>query len=163
MANDDVLDATDRRILREIQDDGRISIVDLAERVNLSKSPCLKRLKKLEHSGFIRGYHAELDPKKLSQGYLCYVQVKLMNTTRTKLEEFNRAARKVPQVQSCHMVSGGYDYLLKVRTRDMDQYRILLGDVISELPGVGQTSTYPVMEQVKDTMIVAIETDEDSI
>ncbi len=154
------IDATDRRILDALQHDGRISIVDLADLVNLSKSPCLKRLRRLEKAGFIRGYHAELDPKKLAQGYLVYVQVKLVNTTRSSLEAFNRAARDIPQVQSCHMVSGGYDYLLKVRTKDMDSYRALLGDVISAIPNVGQTSTYPVMEQVKDTMFVAVNEDD---
>jgi Lrp/AsnC family transcriptional regulator, leucine-responsive regulatory protein len=155
------IDSIDKKILHKLQQDGRISVVDLAESVNLSKSPCLKRLRRLEKAGFINGYYAELDPKKLSQGYLVYVQVKLANTTRACLEEFNRAARLVPQIQSCHMVSGGYDYLLKVRTRDMDTYRILLGDVISELPNVGQTSTYPVMEQVKDTMLIAVDANED--
>jgi Lrp/AsnC family leucine-responsive transcriptional regulator len=152
----DQLDSADFRILREIQNDGRMPVVELAERVNLSKSPCLKRLRRLEKEGFIRRYIAELDAKKMAQGYLVYVQVKLANTTRLKLEEFNRSVQSVPQIQSCHMVSGGYDYLLKIRTRDMDEYRILLGDVISCLPGITQTSTYPVMEEVKDTMILAI-------
>jgi Lrp/AsnC family transcriptional regulator, leucine-responsive regulatory protein len=157
MSYSDQLDSADLRILREIQTDGRMPVVELAERVNLSKSPCLKRLRRLEKEGFIRGYFAELDAKKLAQGYLVYVQVKLANTTRLKLEEFNRSVQNVTQIQSCHMVSGGYDYLLKVRTRDMDEYRILLGDVISCLPGVAQTSTYPVMEDVKDTIAIAIE------
>jgi Lrp/AsnC family transcriptional regulator, leucine-responsive regulatory protein len=151
------IDQADRRILAELQQNGRISIVELAEAVNLSKSPCLTRLRRLEKAGYIRGYYAQLDPKKLAHGYLVYVQVKLIDTTRASLEEFNRAAREVPQIQSCHMVSGGYDYLLKVRTRDMDTYRALLGDVISALPKVGQTSTYPVMEQVKDNMFIGVD------
>ncbi len=152
----DQLDAADLRILREIQNDGRMPVVELAERVNLSKSPCLKRLRRLEKEGYIRRYIAELDAKKMAQGYLVYIQVKLANTTRAKLEEFNKAVQSVPQIQSCHMVSGGYDYLLKVRTRDMDEYRMMLVDVISGLPAVAQTSTYPVMEEVKDTMTLAI-------
>lgn len=152
----DQLDAADLRILHEIQHDGRMPVVDLAERVNLSKSPCLKRLRRLEKEGYIRRYIAELDAKKMAQGYLVYVQVKLANTTRAKLEEFNKAVQSVPQIQSCHMVSGGYDYLLKVRTRDMDEYRMMLVDVISGLPAVAQTSTYPVMEEVKDTITLAI-------
>jgi Lrp/AsnC family transcriptional regulator, leucine-responsive regulatory protein len=151
------LDAIDKSILKEVQNDGRLSIVDLAGRVNLSKSPCLKRLRRLESEGYIRGYYAELDAKKLSYGHLVFVQVKLSNTTRSKLEEFNRAVQHVPQVLSCHMMSGGYDYLLKVRTRDMDEYRILMGDIISALPSVGQTSTFAVMEEVKDTMIVPLD------
>lgn len=150
------LDHYDLRILQEIQADGRLSVVELADRINLSKSPCLKRLKKLEATGYVRSYQALLDPKKLDVGYLVFVQVKLVTTTLSKLEEFNEAVRQIPEVQSCHMMSGGYDYLLKVRTRDMDAYRILLGDVISSLPGVGQTSTFPVMEEVKDSMALPI-------
>jgi Lrp/AsnC family transcriptional regulator, leucine-responsive regulatory protein len=150
------LDFADLRILREIQHDGRMPVVELAERVNLSKSPCLKRLRRLEKDGYIRRYIAELDARKMEQGYLVYVQVKLANTTRLILEEFNRAVQTVPQIQSCHMVSGGYDYLLKIRTRDMEEYRLLLVDVISSLPAVAQTSTYPVMEEVKDTLTLAI-------
>jgi Lrp/AsnC family transcriptional regulator, leucine-responsive regulatory protein len=155
----DQLDAADLRILREIQQDGRMPVVELAERVNLSKSPCLKRLRRLEKDGFIRRYVAELDAKKMAQGYLVYVQVKLANTTRICLEEFNKAVQSVPQIQSCHMVSGGYDYLLKIRTRDMEEYRMMLVDVISGLPSVAQTSTYPVMEEVKDTIAMAINED----
>jgi Lrp/AsnC family leucine-responsive transcriptional regulator len=151
------LDATDRRILKEVQNDGRLSIVELAARVNLSKSPCLKRLRRLENEGYIKRYYAELDAKKLSYGHLVFVQVKLTNTTRAKLEEFNRSVQLVPQVLSCHMMSGGYDYLLKVRSRNMEEYRILLGDVISALPSVGQTSTFAVMEEVKDTMMLPLD------
>ncbi len=143
------LDPTDRRILREIQSDGRMPVVELAERVNLSKSPCLKRLRRLEKDGYIKGYRAELDPKRLGYGYLVFVQVKLVNTTRAKLEEFNRAVQDVPQIEGCHMMAGGYDYLLTVRTRDMDDYRLFLGEVLSGLPGIDQTSTFPVMEEVK--------------
>ncbi len=153
----DHLDPTDLRILREIQTQGRLAAVDLAERVNLSKSPCLKRLRALEKSGLIKGYRAELDARRLSYGHLVFVQVKLANTTRAKLEEFNAAVQCVPQIQSCHMMSGGYDYLLKIRTRDMSHYRTLLGDVLSELPGIAQTSTFAVMEEVKDTMEVPID------
>ena len=152
------MDYVDRRILEEVQKDGRIAVVELAERVNLSKSPCLKRLRRLEKEGYIRGYRADLDPDKIAQGYLVFVQVKLENTKSEKLVAFNNAVRKVPQVMSCHMLSGGYDYLLKIRTPDMSAYRALLGDVISGLPGVHQTSTFPVMEEVKDTTIMVIET-----
>lgn len=154
-ANTKDLDFIDQHILAAIQNDGRMTIVELADRVGITKSPCLARLRALEKGGYILGYRALLDAKKLGQGYLVYVQVKLLDTTLARLEEFNHAVRQIPQVQSCHMMSGGYDYLLKVRTRDMDEYRLLLGDVLSRLPGIGQTSTYPVMEEVKDTMAVA--------
>lgn len=157
MENGGQLDNTDRRILREIQKEGRVSVVELAERVNLTKSPCLKRLRRLEKEKFIRAYQAVLDPKKIQQDYLVFVQVKLESTTSKSLEQFNMAACKVPQILSCHMLSGGYDYLLKVRTKDMHTYRELLGDIISDLPGVFQTSTFPVMEEVKDTSLLLVE------
>jgi Lrp/AsnC family transcriptional regulator, leucine-responsive regulatory protein len=144
-----LFDSTDRRILREIQSDGRMPVVELAERVNLSKSPCLKRLRRLEKDGYINGYRAELDPKKLGYGYLVFVQVTLVNTTRITLEAFNRAMQDVPQIEGCYMMAGGYDYLLKVRTKDMDDYRLFLGEILSGQPGIGQTSTFPVMEEVK--------------
>ncbi len=156
MTNIDQLDVIDLRILSVIQSDGRMPVVDLAERVNLSKSPCLKRLRRLEKDGFIQGYCARLDPKKLGQGHLVFVQVKLANTSRSVLEHFNRAVQDIPQIQSCHMMSGGYDYLLKIRTRDMEDYRIFLSDIISALPGIAQTSTFPVMEEVKDVFALAI-------
>lgn len=151
------LDATDRRILAEIQRDGRAPIVDLADRIALSKSSCLDRLRRLERDGYIRGYRADLDPQKIEQGYLVYVEVKLESTVSQMLQKFNAAVKRVPQILSCHMMSGGFDYLLKVRTRDMHAYRELLGDVIAELPGVQQTSTYPVMEEVKETSLLLVD------
>lgn len=156
----DTLDFFDRRILKVIQDDGRIAVVDLAERVGLSKSPCLKRLRRLEQSGFIRGYRADLDPFRIQQGYLVFVQVKLSTTKRAALEDFNKAVRDIPEIMSCHMMAGGFDYLLKVRTRDMNSYRQFLGDVLSVLPGVDQTSTFPVMEQVKEAHTLVIKEDQ---
>ncbi|PCI62904.1 MAG: proline dehydrogenase transcriptional activator [Kordiimonadales bacterium] len=150
MKNCRSLDSIDKRILDAVQRDGRISIVDLAEQVNLSKSPCLQRLRKLERDGFILGYRADLDPQKMEHGHLVYVQVKLESTTRRSLEKFNEAVKNIPEILVCHMLSGGFDYLLKIRTADMAAYRELLGDVISELPCVHQTSSFPVMEEVKD-------------
>ena len=151
------LDNIDKKILYEIQKNGRINLVDLAAKVNLSKSPCYQRLKRLEQEKYIMGYRAELDPKKIARGYLVYVQVKLESTKRTALDKFNKAVKAVPEILTCHMMSGGYDYLLKVRTRDMTEYRELLGDVISNLPGILQTSTFPVMEQVKETTELSLE------
>ena len=145
------IDLIDKKILNVIQRQGRIPLVDLAREVNLSKSPCYQRLKRLEAQKYIRGYKADLDPNKISSGYLVYVQVKLASTKRAALEGFNKAVKDIPQILTCNMLSGGYDYLLKVRTRDMEEYRELLGDVISELPSVNQTSSFPVMEQVKET------------
>ncbi len=157
MRNFKSLDNVDRNILHEIQRDGRIAFVDLAEKVGLSKSPCLKRLRALEKEGYIKGYRAELDANKIEQGYLVYMQVKLRSTNRDALRRFNQAVQDVKEIMSCDMMSGGYDYLLKVRTRDMHAYRELLGDVLSVLPGIDQSSSFPVMEQVKETSYLVVE------
>ncbi|WP_026941796.1 Lrp/AsnC ligand binding domain-containing protein [Hellea balneolensis] len=153
----EALDSIDRKILREIQQNGRISFIDLAGKVGLSKSPCLKRLRALEKERFIKGYRAELDADKISRGYLVYVQVKLSRTNREALQAFNSAVQDIKEIMCCDMMSGGYDYLLKVRTRNMHTYREFLGDVISVLPGIDQTSSFPVMEQVKEISHLVVE------
>ena len=145
------LDTHDRKILRAMQANGRLSVNDLSDIVGLSKTPCLTRLRRLEASGYIQRYKGVLDPSKIRQDYITFVQVKLEATTRRHLDAFSAAVQAIPQIQSCHMMSGGYDFLLKIRTRNMKTYRELLGDVLSELPGIAQTSTFPVMETVKDT------------
>jgi Lrp/AsnC family leucine-responsive transcriptional regulator len=150
------LDNIDKSILEILQFEGRISVVDLAKRVGLSKTPCLTRLRRLEKTNYIEGYQARINPGKVNQGYLVYVQVKLENTTSRALKTFNEAVRVIPDIMSCHMLSGGYDYLLKVRTKDMVSYRDLLGDVIASLPGVLQISSFPVMEEVKDSAVIKI-------
>jgi len=157
MENFKSLDQADRKILEEVQKDGRISVVDLAAKVNLTKTPCLNRLRRLEKHGFIRGYRADLDPQRIAQGHLVYVQVKLESTAREMLDDFNRAVRDIPEILACHMMAGGYDYLLQIRCRNMAAYRSLLGDVISFLPAVQQTSTFPVIEEVKDSGLLLID------
>ena len=151
MSQFDDLEDTDRKILGMVQRNGRASISDIAEEVGLSKTPTLNRLRRLESDGTIKHYKAVIDPEKIHQSYITFVQVKLEGTTRAHLDTFCRAVLDVPQIQSCHMMSGGYDFLLKIRTRNMRTYRAFLGDVLSELPGIAQTSTFPVMETVKDS------------
>ena len=146
----ETLDPFDRKILRSVQENGRLSVSELSERVGLSKTPCLNRIRRLEKAGYIQRYKAVLSATKIRQDYVTFVQVKLERTTRRHLDDFCRAVRKIPEIQSCHMMSGGYDFLLKIRTRNMRTYREFLGDVLSELPSVAQTSTFPVMETVKD-------------
>lgn len=145
------LDGFDRQILRAMQENGRLSISDLSDEVGLSKTPCLTRLRRLEAQGYIQRYKGVLDATKIRQDYVTFVQVKLASTTRRQLQAFSDAVQDIPQIQSCHMMSGGYDFLLKIRTRNMRTYRELLGDVLSELPGIAQTSTFPVMETVKES------------
>lgn len=156
MGMTDDIDQADLRILRAVQANGRLSIAELSEQVGLSKTPCLKRLRRLEEQGYITHYKAVLNASKLHRDYTAFVQVKLASTTRRDMDAFSAAAKAIPQVQSCHMMSGGFDFLLKIQTRDMKTYRELLGDVISELPCIAHTSSYTVMETVKDVDHVVI-------
>lgn len=144
------MDNIDRKILKTLQENGRMSITELSEIVNLSKTPCAERVRRLEKTGMIDGYRAALNAEALGLGYVTFVQVTLEQTTTEILEKFNRAVRRIPEVEACHMTAGGFDYLLKVRTSGMADYRKLLGDRIGALPGVAQTHTYPVMETVSD-------------
>ncbi len=150
------LDTIDCRILNELQDNGRLSIVDLAERVHLTKTPCSERVKRLEKAGVIKGYRAVLDPSKVGMNHVTVVHVTLVQTSDNSLETFNNAVKQVPEVESCLMIAGQFDYMLKVRTRDISHFRELLGDKISKLPGVMQTHSFAVMETVKDTSNISI-------
>ncbi|MEO1141348.1 MAG: Lrp/AsnC ligand binding domain-containing protein [Pseudomonadota bacterium] len=148
------LDAFDIKILEALSRDARISVTNLADEIGLSKTPCHSRLKKLEKSGYILGYRALIDPVKLGLEHIAFVEVKLSDTTAKALGEFNAAARHQPAIEQCHMIAGGFDYLLKVRTQNMTDYRKLLGETISQLPHVAQTSTYVSMEAVKETAVL---------
>ena len=144
------MDKFDRNIVRELQRDGRITITELARRVGLSKTPCQIRMRRLEREGIILGYGALVDQARLGAGHIAFVQVTLKDTKTPALDAFNRAIREVPEVEQCHMMASTFDYLLKVRTRDMPAYRRVLGEQISTLPHVEHTSTFAVMESVKD-------------
>lgn len=146
----DDLDAFDRKILEIVAEDGRISVTDLAERIGLSKTPANARLKRLIDQGFIQGFRAILNTQKLDVSHVAFAEVKLSDTREAALEEFNRAVRKIPEVEECHMIAGRIDYLLKVRTRNIRRYRQVLGEKISSLPHVASTSTSVVMESVKE-------------
>ena len=147
------LDRFDQAILRVLAEDGRMSITDLAQRIGLSKSPTQSRLRRLEASGVIRGYCALVDPISLGLDHVAFVEVKLSDTRESALTAFNTAVVKVPEVEQAHMIAGSFDYLLKVRTHNMQQYRTVLGDVVSALPHVAATSTYVVMEAVKEVVL----------
>jgi Lrp/AsnC family leucine-responsive transcriptional regulator len=149
-------DRIDFKILSELQTDGRLSIVELSRKVNLTKTPCTERVKKLEEAGIIQRYQAVLDPITLGAGHIVFVQVLLSSTTAVDLDTFNSAVKSIPEVLSCHMVAGNFDYLLKVHTRDIAHYREVLGNEISILPGVQQTHTFVVMENVKDETALPI-------
>ena len=146
----DPLDRFDQRILAELSRDGRMPVTELARRVGLSKTPCQVRLKRLRANGVIRGFRAVLDHAKLGQDHVAFVEVKLTDTTEAALTAFNAAVQAVPEIEQCHMIAGAFDYLLKVRSRDMRAYRAVLGETISALPHVGSTSTHVSMEPVKE-------------
>lgn len=150
------LDSIDLAILEELQRDSRIPMVELAKRVNLSATPCVKRVKRLETEGIIQGYHAKLDPEALGRSLLVFVQVSLTNTDERTLDAFNQAMNAIPDVLECHMLGGGFDYLVKLRTRDMQSYRHFLGNVLGTLETVKQTHTYFVMEEVKESTLLPV-------
>jgi len=148
------LDRIDRHILAVLQTDGRISNVDLAAKVGLSPTPCLDRTRRLERDGFIDGYVALLNPDKMKMGLLAFVEVSLDRPTAEVFDKFAAAAQADTNIVECHMVAGGFDYLMKVRVADMDAYRRFLGHDIARLPGVRETRTYVVIEQVKSSTLL---------
>ncbi|QBF31149.1 Lrp/AsnC family transcriptional regulator [Thalassococcus sp. S3] len=144
------LDAFDWRILTVLAADGRISLTDLARDIGLTKTPTQARLKRLEANGFIAGYHARIDPIRLGLDHVAFVEVRLDDTREAALRAFNEAVGRLPQIEEVHMIAGNFDYLMKVRTRSMTEYRTVLAEKISTLPHVASTSTYVAMQSVKD-------------
>ena len=146
------LDKTDRRILECLQADGRISNVQLARQVNLTPTPCIERVKRLEKQGYIRGYTAILNPELVNAGLLVFVEIDLSHNSPDAFRRFREEARRLPEIMDCHLVSGNFDYLIKARVSDMKAYRELLGEKILSLPDVKGSRSYVVMEEVKETL-----------
>ena len=144
------LDEFDRKIITVLRDDGRMTATELARRIGLSKTPCQVRLRRLVDAGVIRGFTAVVDPAALGLNHVAFAEVKLSDTREAALDEFNRAVRRIPEVEECHMIASSFDYLLKVRTADIRRYRAVLGEKISSLPHVSSTSTFVAMETVKE-------------
>ncbi|PJI97135.1 Lrp/AsnC family leucine-responsive transcriptional regulator [Acidovorax sp. 69] len=151
MQTDPDIDRIDRKILSILQEDGRIANLKLAEAVALSPTAVLARVQRLTRDGFILGYEARLNPLKLGAGMLVFVEVLLDRTTPNVFDQFKAAVQVHPEIMECHMVAGGFDYLLKTRSADMNAYRVFAGNVLWQLPGVRETRTYAVMEEVKHT------------
>ena len=147
----DRLDRIDLRILSMLQADGRIANLKLADTIGLSPTAMLARVQRLTREGYILGYEARLDPIKLGAGMLVFVEVLLDRTTPNVFEQFKAAVQAQPAIMECHMVAGGFDYLLKTRSADMNDYRQFAGAVLWQLPGVRETRTYAVMEEVKNS------------
>jgi Lrp/AsnC family leucine-responsive transcriptional regulator len=150
------IDKIDRRILVELQKDGKISNIELSKIVGLSPSPCLERVRRLEQQGYILGYQAILDPNLLGASMLVFVEITLSKTSVDIFKEFASAVQEQEDIQECHLVSGNFDFLLKTRVADMANYRKLLGDTLLRLPGVRESRTYVVMEEVKHTSNIKI-------
>jgi len=145
------IDKIDKLILKELQKNARISNINLSKKVNLSPTPCLERVKRLEKSGMILGYHAKVCPLKTNTSLLVFIEVTLERTTNSVFKEFAETAKEYSEILECHMIAGGFDYLLKLRFKDIQEYRSFLGDGLSKLPKVSLTHTYIVSEEVKDT------------
>ena len=150
------LDRIDLKILACLQEDGRISNLKLAEAVTLSPTAVLARVQRLTREGVILGYEARLNPLKLGAGLMVFVEVLLDRTTPNVFEAFKAAVQVRPEILECHMVAGGFDYLLKTRMADMGAYRDFAGTVLWQLPGVRETRTYAVMEEVKNSSRLAL-------
>lgn len=150
------LDRIDRAILTVLSAEGRISVTDLAARVGLSKTPVQARMRRLEQAGVIQGYRAVLSPLRMNLAHVVFVELRLTDTREPALRAFNRAVMAVPEIEECHMIAGGFDYLLKVRTTDIAEYRHVMAERISTLPHVAATSTYVAMEAVKDGSAVIL-------
>ncbi len=144
------LDRFDAAILRVLSTEGRISVTELARRIGLSKSPTQARLRRLEENGVILGYRALFDPRRIGAAHVAFVEVKLSDTREAALAAFNAAVAEIPEIEQCHLIAGGFDYLLKVRTGDITSYRRVLAERISSLPHVTATSTHVAMEAVKE-------------
>ena len=151
MASETDMDRIDRKILSILQEDGRIANLKLAEAVALSPTAVLARVQRLTKAGYIEGYAAQLNPARLGRGLVVFVEVLLDRTTPNVFDQFKAAVQVHPEIMECHMVAGGFDYLLKTRSADMNAYRVFAGNVLWQLPGVRETRTYAVMEEVKHT------------
>jgi len=152
-----LLDRVDRHILALLQADGRMSNLALAQSVHLSPTAVLERVRRLVRERYILGYEARLNPHKLDAALLVFVEVILDRATPDVYERFAAAVRDRPEIMECHMVAGGFDYLLKARVADMPAYRDFLGHVLVELPGVRTTHTHAVMEEVKNSCWLRVE------
>lgn len=144
------IDAIDQNILRVLRHEGRISNVQLAERVNLSPSACLRRVQELENSGVIRGYRVITDPERMGRGLAAYVMVGLSSHTKAAQEAFERAMAIAPEVVECHNIAGAFEYLLRVESADLADYKRFHTEVLGTRSHVHAITSYIVMGSPKD-------------
>jgi len=148
------LDRIDLKILDILQRDGRVSITDLAERISLSATPCSERVKRLEREGVITGYHARVNPAALGRNLLVFLEIKLSAKSGDMFDKVKQELLYVPEVMECHLVSGDFDYLVKARLTEMNEYRRLLGEILKRLPASAESRSYVVMEEIKETLFL---------
>ena len=151
------LDRIDLKILDILQREGRISVTELADRVNLSATPCSDRIKRMERDGVITGYHARVNPAALGKNLLVFLEIKLSAKSGDVFDKVKNELLYVPEVMECHLVSGDFDYLVKARLRGMGEYRHLLGDILKKLPVPAESHSYVVMEEVKETLVLPVD------
>lgn len=150
------MDRIDKKILTELQINGRISNIDLSKKVGLSPTPCLERVRRLERTGVIEGYQAVLNAEAIGANMLVFVEITLEKTAQDVFSDFSKAVEKLDEILECHLVSGSFDYLLKTRVKNMASYRKLLGETLLKLPSVSASRTYVVMEEVKSNRPIPI-------
>ncbi|MDO5289685.1 MAG: winged helix-turn-helix transcriptional regulator [Pseudomonadota bacterium] len=150
------LDRTDRKILDELQRDGRLTMTELAARIGLSTSPCAERVRRLERAGVILGYHARVNPEALGRPLLVFVELTLSSKSADVFEKMRCELLAEPRVLECHLVSGPFDYLVKARLSAMREYRDLLGQILRKVPVPAQSNSYVVMEEIKEGLALPI-------
>ena len=151
------LDRIDLKILDILQREGRISVTELADRVNLSATPCSDRIKRMERDGVITGYHARVNPAALGKNLLVFLEIKLSAKSGDVFDKVKNELLYVPEVMECHLVSGDFDYLVKARLTEMNEYRRLLGEILKRLPASAESHSYVVMEEVKETLYLPVD------
>ncbi|WP_077000667.1 winged helix-turn-helix transcriptional regulator [Variovorax sp. KK3] len=151
------LDRTDLKILDILQREGRLPMTELAQQIGLSTSPCTERVRRMERDGVITGYHARIDPNALGKTLLVFVEITLSSKSADVFDKVRSELLHMPEVMECHLVSGGFDYLVKARLRAMSDYRRLLGDMLKKLPVPAESNSYVVMEEVKESLYLALD------
>ncbi|MCZ4305483.1 Lrp/AsnC family transcriptional regulator [Zoogloeaceae bacterium G21618-S1] len=150
------MDKVDKKILSTLQDDARVTVAELSERVSLTSSPCWRRVKALEEAGFIRGYHAELDPRQLGYDVTAFVNVMLENHRLDLGDSFEVAVQGIPQVVACHNVSGRYDFMLEVVATDLEAFGEFARNVLRSLPGVKEIYSSFSLKSIKRSRSIPI-------
>jgi len=144
------MDKYDLKIIEELTLDGRLPVSELAKRIGLSKTPCQNRLRRLIDEGFIVGFKALVNHSKLNNELVAFIEVKMSDTREAALDAFNEAVAKITEIEQCHLIASNFDYLLKIRTSDINQYRKVLAESVSMLPFVESTSTHVSMQAIKE-------------